>query len=299
MISFGKKNMRIEKVWLYFALSTMLLWGVWGAFTEFPEKSGFPTILSYSVWAISMIPCALIALKLADWKLDYDKRSWMLGSLVGLLGSGGTIILFHTLRIGPAYLIFPIIALSPVVTVILSIWFLKERASMKSWIGIVFALIAVPLLSWQGSEDGDNSKYYWLILTLIVFVMWGLQAFFMKFANARMKSESIFFYMMLTGLLFIPVSVYMTDFSQPINWGVSGPFLSFIIQILNAIGALLLVYAFRYGKAVIVSPLVNAGAPLITVVISLVLYSVIPNTIVMSGMACAIFGALLLATETG
>ena len=39
---------------------------------------------------------------------------------------------------------------------------------------------------------------------------------------------------------------------------------------LNAIGALTLVYAFRYGKAIIVSPLINAGAPLVTAVISLV-----------------------------
>jgi len=33
--------------------------------------------------------------------------------------------------------------------------------------------------------------------------------------------------------------------------------------------ALLLVYAFRYGKAIVVSPLVNAGAPLLTALIAL------------------------------
>ncbi|MCG2461653.1 DMT family transporter [Flavobacteriaceae bacterium F89] len=300
MISFKtiKQRIRSQKAWFFYTVSTMLLWGAWGALTELPEKNGFPTILSYSVWAISMIPCALIALKFADWKLEYDRRSWMLGSLVGILGSGSTLILFYTLRIGPAYLIFPIIALSPVVTVILSVLFLRERASRMSWIGIIFALIAVPLLSWQSGENGGNSEYFWLILTLFVFLMWGLQAFFMKFANRTMNSESIFFYMMLTGLLFIPVSIYMTDFSKPINWGLSGPYLSFIIQILNAIGALLLVYAFRYGRAVIVSPLINAGAPLITVALSLILYRVIPNIVVVAGMVCAIFGAFLLATET-
>ena len=37
-----------------------------------------------------------------------------------------------------------------------------------------------------------------------------------------------------------------------------------MIQILNAVGALTLVYAFRYGKAIVVSPLINAGAPLLT-----------------------------------
>ncbi len=42
------------------------------------------------------------------------------------------------------------------------------------------------------------------------------------------------------------------------------------IQMLNAVGALTLVFAFRYGKAIIVSPLVNAGAPLLTALLSLV-----------------------------
>ena len=58
----------------------------------------------------------------------------------------------------------------------------------------------------------------------------------------------------------------MTDFSQPINYGLDGPGLAAVIQLLNAIGALTLVFAFRYGKAIIVSPLVNAGAPLLTAV---------------------------------
>jgi hypothetical protein len=40
----------------------------------------------------------------------------------------------------------------------------------------------------------------------------------------------------------------MTDFPKPVNWGADGPYLAAVIQSLNAIGALLLVYAFRYGR---------------------------------------------------
>ena len=47
----------------------------------------------------------------------------------------------------------------------------------------------------------------------------------------------------------------MTDFTQPINYGWSGPWLAAITQILNSIGALTLVFAFRYGKAIVVAPL--------------------------------------------
>ncbi len=49
--------------WLIYAIVTTVFWGVWGALIEIPEKAGFPATLGYSVWALTMIPPALIALK--------------------------------------------------------------------------------------------------------------------------------------------------------------------------------------------------------------------------------------------
>ena len=112
-----------------------------------------------------------------------------------------------------------------------------------------------------------------------------------------MKAESIFFYMMITGIMLIPFALWMTDFSQPINWGISGPWLTAAIQILNAVGALMLVYAFRYGKAIIVSPMTNALAPVLTVIISLLIYRVIPEINIVIGIMLAIGSAFLLAIE--
>jgi drug/metabolite transporter (DMT)-like permease len=119
----------------------------------------------------------------------------------------------------------------------------------------------------------------------------------MRFANQTMKAESIFFYMMITGLLLIPFALLMTDFSQEINWGFKGPYLAAIIQILNAIGALTIVYAFRYGKAIIVSPMTNAVAPVITIVLSLIIYQVLPHPVIMVGMILALISILLMAIE--
>ena len=137
------------KAWLWFAIVTTLFWGVWGAFIEIPEKAGFPATLGYSVWALTMIPCALVALAIIRLKLERDPRSVFLGSTVGLLGAGGQLILFEALRLGPAYLVFPIISVYPVVTISLSLALLHERASRRAWTGIVFALIAMVALSYQ------------------------------------------------------------------------------------------------------------------------------------------------------
>jgi uncharacterized membrane protein len=275
-------------LWFFYAVVTMLFWGVWGAFIERPEKNGFPATLGYAVWALTMVPCAVVALAIIGWVPEHDLRSVLLGSVAGLLGAAGQLILFDALRRGPAYLVFPVISLSPVVSVLLSVVLLSETASLWAWTGIVLALLAMPLLSYQPPNHSSPVRgRLWFVLALIVFLAWGIQAYVLRFANATMQSESIFFYMMLTGLLLVPIAVWMTDFTKPINWGLSGPWLAAPIQLLNSIGALTMVYAFRHGKVIIVSPMINALAPVITIVLSLLLYRVIPHRIVVVGMTLA------------
>ena len=273
---------------------TTVFWGVWGAFIEIPEKAGFPATLGYSVWALTMIPCAFVALAVIKWKLEYDTRSVLLGCAVGLLGAGGQLILFEALRDGPAYVVFPVISLFPVVTIFLSSAFLKETTNKRSRYGIAIALVAIIFLSYQQPGDKNIKGYLWLVLSIIVFLMWGVQAFVMKFSNNTMKAESIFFYMMLTAVLLIPVALMMTDFSRPINWGFKGPYLAALIQVFNSIGALTLVYALRDGKAIIVVP-ITALAPVITIIISLVIYMVFPHWIILAGLILAVIAIYMLA----
>ena len=135
------------------------------------------------------------------------------------------------------------------------------------------------------------------LLPVAVLAAWGVQAYVIKLANLTMDAASIFFYMMLSGLLLVPVALAMTDFSAPVNYGLDGPGLAAVIQVLNAIGALTLVYAFRHGKAIIVAPLVNAGAPLMTAALSMLLLGVIPGPTRLAGIALALLAALLLALE--
>ncbi len=282
------------RLWLLFAIITTTFWGVWGAFIEIPEKGGFPATLGYAVWAFTMIPCALVALKIIDFQLDLNLRAILLGSTVGFLGAGGQLILFEALRSGPAYLVFPIIALYPVVTVALSAVLLRERTGRRAGIGILLALPAIVLLAYQPPENAAVRGYGWLIQTLFVMAMWGVQAYAMKFSTNSIKPESVYFYMMATAVALVPVAVLMTDFSRPIQWGFRGPGLAAIIQALNAIGALTIVYALRFGKAIIVVPM-TALAPVLTVIISLIIYKVLPSPPVAVGMVLASLAMVMMA----
>jgi len=288
-----------SRTWLLHAALTTILWGVWGALIELPEKAGFPATLGYVAWAMTMVPVAVIALRTIGWRLDLDRRSILLGMSAGLMGCGGQLILFQCLRLGPAYIVFPLISLYPVVTVALSVVVLKEKASRRAWTGIVLALIAIGLLSYQPPESTAVKGYFWLLLAVVVFVLWGFQAFIMKFASdsrktENMKAESVTFYLMASSLVLAPIALVMTNFSAQVNWGLTGMYSALLVQLLNAVGFLFFAYAIRYGKAIIVVPLMSL-APVVTVVLSLILYSVVPHPVIICGMVCAMVSIALLA----
>ncbi|MCW5579764.1 MAG: DMT family transporter [Luteimonas sp.] len=285
-----------RRAWVGYALVTVALWGAWGALAGLSAEHGFPDTLVYCVWALTMIPPALFILWRASWRLDRGPRAIGYGMAIGLLGAGGQMVLFKALTIGPAYFIFPIISLSPVVTIALSFMLLRERTGRLGALGIVLALVALPMLDLSFGR-GDAQGLGWFPLALLIMAAWGVQAYFMKLANNSVSAESIFFYMMLGALLLMPVAWRMTDWTQPVNLGLDGPWMTAAIQILNAIGALTLVYALRYGKAIVVAPLTNAGAPLVTAVLSLLFAGVLPGPLKAVGLVLALVASLLLVLE--
>lgn len=287
-----------NKLWLLFILITVVTWGIWGAFSGYQISHGIPDTVVYIAWALSMLPCALVALIINKGKLTFSWRGIGLGAIVGLLGAGGQLVLFKALTLGPSYIIYPFISMSPVVVITLASIFLKERANKWQMAGIVVALAAILLLSLEtGNEGSPVTGWLWIVLAVLVLLAWGIQGFFMKFANESMDAESLFVYMALFAVVLVPVAYFMTPdaaifFTQE---GAMTPFWSsFGIQILNSIGALTLVYAYRYGKAVVVSPM-EGLAPMVTVLLSLVILHVIPNPLQIAGLVCAAFAMYALS----
>jgi drug/metabolite transporter (DMT)-like permease len=286
--------------WLLLAIIVPVFWGVWGALIEVPEKWSqptFPSTLGYVAWSLTMAILAVFALRTIHWKLQLDRRSVLYGCAVGFSGAGGQLLLFGALTRGPAYIIFPIICLSPVVTIVLSLALLGERTHVLGAIGIASSVIAIFLLSLQPSGNISIQGHAWLTLAIAVFFLWGLQAYFMKSSAGAISSEELFFYMAGTAILLCPVALWMTDFSLPINWGLHGLILSSGLQLLNSLGALLLIYAIRLGKAIIVVPMINGLFPMITIVFSLLLYRRIPNAYNLFGLLLALGAILLMAFD--
>src|SRR6186713_1342453 len=154
--------------WLIHALVTTVLWGIWGALAGLPGEHGVPETMNYIVWALTMIPPAFIALGRGG-TLMRDRRSVLLGLTIGLTGAGGQLLLFHVVRIGPPYLIFLIISLSPMLIIVLSFAILKERTGVLGILGIVLALLSLSLFDYR--MEVELSGYgLWFVLALSILI---------------------------------------------------------------------------------------------------------------------------------
>lgn len=292
--------MHQRRLGLLFAIVTTLFWGVWMAFLNKPVENGFPETMGYVAWSLTMIPPALVALWLAGWRLETDAKSIVLGCLAGLLGAGGQLLLFKTVpSLAPGYLVYPFTAINPVVTILLAAIITRERVHPLGWVGVVLALVAGVMLNWSKPEGDVILQPSWIVYAIGILMAWGLQGYVISLANHTMKAESIFFYMALASLALAPVAWAMTPASRSVNWGPDGFGLSLAIQSLNAVGALLLVYAYRYGKALIVAPLTNAGAPALAILLGMALsFGATPlGPISIAGIVLAIIATVLMGIE--
>jgi drug/metabolite transporter (DMT)-like permease len=77
----------------------------------------------------------------------------------------------------------------------------------------------------------------------------------------------------------------------------TGFVLTFVIQSLNAVGCLLFVYAVRLGKAIVVVPMINGLFPMVTIVVSLLIYHEIPSRYNSAGMVLALVAVLFMAFD--
>lgn len=282
-----------SRSWIPYAALLVVFWGVWGAFSGLPTAQyGYPDEMVYIIWSLTMLIPAFFILR-SERTFDRRPIAAFYGLLIGLTGAGGQLVLFKALTIGPAYLIFPIVALSPGITVLMATFLLRERLLMLTKVGVVLALIALVFFNISG-DAGDAAVGPWLILALLITLAWGVQAYYMrKAATVGVNDGTTFGYMAISALLLVPVAfVMMGNFPGGAPW--QAPTLTFGTQLLNAVGALFLVMALSRGKASIVAPTTNALAPVLTVLISLAVYQTLPTIYGTLGIVLAIAGSTLM-----
>jgi drug/metabolite transporter (DMT)-like permease len=172
------------------AVFAAMLWGIYGVFmsgaTGMTPFNGSYGLLSVPVAAgfIEEVSCAIFMF-IYNWKAgklkEYGRsirtksgRLIMLGGVIGapiaLTGSTAAIIMC-----GPGYALC-VTAMYPVVGSILSAIFLKEKTSLRFWIGVIMCVAGGFVLSYTPPEGTNPSTFYLGIAFAIVACLgWGAE----------------------------------------------------------------------------------------------------------------------------
>jgi drug/metabolite transporter (DMT)-like permease len=130
--------------YLPLCLVTVLLYGLWAIFTKLALDE-MPPLLFIGVYAFVIPPTVLWYYHYKGIKLRQALPSWSVPFTIAVIASEVSNIAFffeiNAADQGPASIVFPVVAASPVVVVLMAYGFLKERLS-RNEILLVVAVIA-------------------------------------------------------------------------------------------------------------------------------------------------------------
>jgi bacterial/archaeal transporter family protein len=132
--------------WLFYALITLALWGLWGVFSKIASNH----LPGYAIYLVEVsVYLAVGGLIWLQMRIPFDWNYPGLTAAVAAGLSGGFALFFFlkALSLGPAAVIVPLTSLYPVITVLLGITFLHESLTLRHLAGIILAVAAVCLLS--------------------------------------------------------------------------------------------------------------------------------------------------------
>ncbi len=129
------------------SILVIFLWGLWAfLFKIGVEQIGIKEALIWNNGIAIVISILIISFLIPHASLKIQSGVFYV-MVATALGISGSIIWYIALEKEKASIVVSFTALYPLITVVLSAIFLKEKLSLENWIGIIFALIAGILLS--------------------------------------------------------------------------------------------------------------------------------------------------------
>ncbi|RUM92949.1 MAG: hypothetical protein DSZ23_00400 [Thermodesulfatator sp.] len=134
--------------WLGNALAALLCWGLWAFFPKLSLKSISPAA-SVFYEGIGVLFTSIAVVWFLGPRLQGDFMGILYAVLTGVFGTIGLYFFFSAVKAGPISVISSLTAMYPVVTVVLAVVILHESLRPRQILGIIFAVVAAALLSWN------------------------------------------------------------------------------------------------------------------------------------------------------
>jgi bacterial/archaeal transporter family protein len=134
--------------WVYFSLLAIVLWGVVGLLQKLGTNriSARSLLVWLTVGFLVILPWFLRGANL----FSLGRREALIGILGGITNGMGSWFLFASLEAGAkASIAIPLTALYPLVTILFATLFLAETLTSMQWLGILLALVAGVMLSYE------------------------------------------------------------------------------------------------------------------------------------------------------
>lgn len=137
-----------DNKWIIYAILTAVFTSTTTVLSKIGIESTNTTLITFLRTIVVLIILTTITLFKKKYKSikDIEKRSWLFIILSGLSTSLSWLFYFKALALGEASIVFPIEKLSLVVSILISITFLKEKVNKKQIIGIIIIVIGTSLL---------------------------------------------------------------------------------------------------------------------------------------------------------
>jgi transporter family protein len=138
--------------WLLFAMVPIVLWGVCGLLQKM--STNYISARSSAIWfLVAFLPVAAFIVLREPLPTSVPPATWLLAVTVGFtLALGNFTILLAFANNGKASIIAPLSALYPAVSIPIAILALGEPINWRESLGIVSALAAVGMLSYQSDS---------------------------------------------------------------------------------------------------------------------------------------------------
>ena len=136
---------------LLWSLTVILFWGVNGFVTKWASERIGMQVLMWRVIIQMAVGFSYLGATGTLSRLQRDRYGVLVAILAGIAGSFGMVGYYFLINRYQASRVIPLTSLYPLVTVLLSVVFLREKLTGPQMVGAFLAVCAVVLLGYGGS----------------------------------------------------------------------------------------------------------------------------------------------------
>jgi transporter family protein len=132
--------------WFLAASVSFVCWGIWGFIPKITTRYINP--MSAMVFeAVGVIIMGFVILAVLGFRPETHPKGVGLALITGVLGITGALGFLFAVKSGKVSVVAMFTAMSPIVTILLAHFFLKESITLKEGLGIVCAFAAILLFA--------------------------------------------------------------------------------------------------------------------------------------------------------